>query len=129
MVFRQNAAPAGWTKDTASTLNDHALRIVTSTAWSDGSKGTDAFSTTFSAAKTTDNHTLDATELPAMSHSHTIAGYGGGGTGGGLTRPNSNNGESPVGTGSQSVGTGPGGHNHTIVMDVNYANVILASKD
>lgn len=36
MMFRQTAAPTGWTKDTTN-YNDHALRVVTGTIGSGGS--------------------------------------------------------------------------------------------
>lgn len=58
IVFRQTAAPTGWTKD--STHNDKALRIVSGTV---GSGGTVSFSTCFSRT-TTENITLLTANLP-----------------------------------------------------------------
>ena len=46
MIFKQTAAPTGWTKDTTAALNDSALRIVTGTA---SSGGTVAFTTAFAS--------------------------------------------------------------------------------
>jgi hypothetical protein len=45
MLFRQTAAPTGWTKDTTN-YNNHALRVVTGTA---SSGGTVAFTTAFAS--------------------------------------------------------------------------------
>lgn len=39
MLFAQSTAPTGWTKDTTTSLNDSALRIVTGGAGSGGSVG------------------------------------------------------------------------------------------
>jgi hypothetical protein len=46
MIFKQTAAPTGWTKDTTAALNDSALRIVTGTV---STGGTVAFSTAFAS--------------------------------------------------------------------------------
>ena len=46
MIFKQTAAPTGWTKDTTVGLNDSALRIVTGTV---STGGTVAFSTAFAS--------------------------------------------------------------------------------
>jgi hypothetical protein len=121
--FYQSAAPTGWTKDTAATLNDHALRVVTSTAWSTGSNGTDAFSATFSASKATDAYTLTTPDIPSHSHSGLPSGS-----------------QSLPGTSSYDIYgidltantglTGGGGsHTHDIAMDVKYINVIRATAD
>ncbi|KKK64869.1 hypothetical protein LCGC14_2979840, partial [marine sediment metagenome] len=127
MLFYQSAAPAGWTKDTA-TFNDHAIRVVSSTAWSAGSKGTDLFSTVFSVAKASDSHVLVASEMPAHTHpgsdGHNFAMHPGSGVNlgdGGASQAHTH-----ATTGSTGGG---GGHTHTIVMDVNYINVIRATKD
>jgi len=51
MIFLQASAPTGWTQNTASTLANATLRIITSgTA---GVGGTDAFTSVFSGSKTT----------------------------------------------------------------------------
>ena len=87
MVFLQASAPTGWTQNTASTLANATLRVITSgTA---GTGGTDAFSSVFTGSKSTSgsgsasvaplsvsggsaaNHTLSTPEIP--SHNH---GYG-----------------------------------------------------
>ena len=56
MLFRQTAAPLGWTKRT--TYTDYALRVVSGTAGSGGSLG---FATVF-ALNATDPHTLTAAQ-------------------------------------------------------------------
>ena len=66
MLFRQTAAPTGWTKDTSNN-NNSALRIVTGSVTTGGS---DDFSTTFGTSKTTASHTLALSEIPA--HTHTV---------------------------------------------------------
>lgn len=125
MVFNQTTAPTGWTK--GATHNDKALRVVTGAV---GSGGTDAFTTTFSAAKTTASHVLSLAEMP--SHTHTLTSR-------------SHNGDacyaSPVpttanpGVGSvcadfvtDSAGSDTG-HTHDVTMDLQYVDVIIASKD
>lgn len=135
MLFVQTSAPTGWTKST--THNDKALRVVSGSA---SSGGTTAFSTVFanqtptittsglSAAATT----LTTTQIP--SHTHTIvratdpcsAGQGAMGT-------------SYVGSSFTSSSTGGGGsHTHSIsgsatssaiTLNVQYVDVIIATKD
>jgi hypothetical protein len=51
MVFLQSSAPTGWTQNTASTLANATLRVITS--GSAGTGGADAFATTFSGSKST----------------------------------------------------------------------------
>jgi hypothetical protein len=46
MIFAQNAAPTGWTKDTTN-YNQHAMRIVTGTAG--GAAGSVDFTTAFAS--------------------------------------------------------------------------------
>jgi hypothetical protein len=69
MLFRQTAAPTGWTKLTDSSWNDKMLRIVTGTV---GVGGSTAMSTAWSSVALTGSvgsHTLTAAEMP--SHTHT----------------------------------------------------------
>lgn len=122
MLFQQTAAPTGWTK--ATTHNDKALRVVTGTV-SNG--GTDAFSTTFSAAKATESHILTEAEIPA--HTHQQSGVNQSGSFGGNITSGTNTG-TPVAhvPFTQSTGGG-GGHTHDITMDLQYVDVIIASKD
>ena len=51
MVFLQSSAPTGWTQNTASSLANATLRVITS--GNAGTGGADAFATTFSGSKAT----------------------------------------------------------------------------
>ena len=68
LFFQQTSAPTGWTKDTTSTYNESAMRIVTGTA---ATGGADNFTTLFGTSKTTASHTLTTTEIPSHTHSGT----------------------------------------------------------
>jgi len=65
LLFRQTAAPTGWTKIT--TENDAALRVVSGTV---GTGGTVNFSTAFSATNTVDGTTLSTNQIPAHNHTY-----------------------------------------------------------
>lgn len=58
-LFYQASAPTGWTQNTASTINDCCLRVVTGTGAGVG--GTDAFTTTLASGKTTEAKTVGFT--------------------------------------------------------------------
>lgn len=146
MLFAQTTAPTGWTKSTVH--NDKALRVVSGTA---GSGGTVAFSTAFSTARASDSvtatgnvgyTTLDSNTLP--SHNHGLAVY--------YTNPTEMYGGSPdappiwgkagvnfwnPGTYTTSAGAS-WGHNHSLTINahshstninVQYVDVIIATKD
>ncbi|KKL48001.1 hypothetical protein LCGC14_2329930, partial [marine sediment metagenome] len=117
MLFYQSAAPAGWTKDVA-TFDDHGIRVVSSTAWSAGSKGTDAFSTVFSPTKPSESHILTTAELPT-----TLVGQpvNAGTTDVTIVSAGDNCKQFALGSGS--------GHTHDVTMDLNYINMIRATKD
>ncbi len=140
MLFYQSAAPTGWTKDTA-TFDNHALRVVSSTAWSAGSKGATAFDSVFSSSKATDATTLTAAH---MEHKHEVpSGVNtlrqSKDTGVFSDSGNSRTMQIPsIGTTSESSNSllsggvdsvTAGGHTHTVSMDLNYINVIRATKD
>lgn len=107
MLFHQTAAPTGWTK--SATHNDKALRVVSGTV---GSGGATAFTTVFGAAITSGNHTLTASELPGTAVLTTV--------GGGIAIPTTG--------GNLSVG-GASGHAHTLPLDLQYVDCIIAVKD
>jgi hypothetical protein len=117
-LFVQTAAPTGWTKDT--THDNKALRIVSGTA---GSGGSDAFTTTFGSGKTTAAHTLTTSEMPAHTHSYNTGVLVGRSSGGVGTSSN------PVANNTSSVGGG-GSHSHNLSgFDLQYVDVIIATKD
>lgn len=136
MLFAQTAAPTGWTKST--THNNKALRVVSGTA---GSGGATAFTTVFGAGKTTGSHTLTTAEIPAHSHGVTDPGHVHGvktflETGGTVSgQANSATGTDVFNTNSATTGItiqntgGGGGHSHTLSLDLQYVDVIIATKD
>ena len=122
MLFHQDAAPIGWTKDTASTLDNSALRIVASTSWASGKQGATAFNSVFGSSKTTGAKTLAEANIP--SHTHAVAGNTTASTGSGAGSDRED------GSGVVSGATGGGGsHDHTLSLDLNFINMIIASKD
>lgn len=137
MLFQQTAAPTGWTKQT--THNDKALRIVSGTA---SSGGTDAYSTCFSASKATDSYTLLEADIP--SHTHVLA-HASASTNllsgteylqrqGSIQGAGDDEYQLTGTTNTPDVGKvaetgGGGGHAHDITIDLQYVDVIIASKD
>jgi len=141
MLFYQSAAPTGWTQVT--TLNDYALRIVSGTGGATG--GSTAFSTVFSNQTPTINvsglsagaTTLSTAQMP--SHSHTQTAWtssiccGGRHTSSNIGTVGSQN------TCSSTATAGGGGsHSHSIsgsasssavTLNVQYANIIICSKN
>jgi hypothetical protein len=140
MLFQQTAAPTGWTKQT--THNDKSLRVVSGTA---SSGGTTAFSTVFANQTPTFTGsigslaggatTLSTAQMPSHSHSYsqTISIY----PPGGLTEGNGPNSSQSADTGSTGGGTShshsisgtPGGTNGAVTLNVQYVDLIIASKD
>lgn len=137
MLFQQTTAPTGWTKQT--THDNKALRVVTGTA---GSGGTTAFTSVFtnqtptitlsglSAAATT----LAVSQMP--SHNHPSLWLNNSGVFGGESQGfNTANGTSPTTTGATGGG---GSHSHsvsgsasssTVTLNVQYVDLIIASKN
>jgi hypothetical protein len=131
VVFAQTSAPTGWTK--SATHNDKALRVVSGTASSGGST---AFTSVFGAGKSSGSFVLTSAEVPV--HAHVLSGNirvanSGGGALGGLT---SGAVDSVTSTGllgfsigtTENSGSG-GGHAHTLSLDLQYMDVIVATKD
>ncbi len=121
MLFYQTAAPTGWTKNTDAALNDHALRIMTSGAWTGGTQGTTAFSTQFAQGFGGENYTLLEADIPA--HTHTAAAY--------TLASGDSEGVSGRVTGDGTTGSygGGGAHAHDVNLGVKYLDMIIASKD
>ncbi len=120
MFLYQSAAPAGWTKDVASTLGNHALKLVTDVAWSTGTKGATAFDSVFGSSKTAGAHVLTEAEMPSHTHLGANIFVGDQGSGG-----------SAASGGQTTTGaTGGGGsHDHTLSLDLNHIQVIRVTKD
>lgn len=156
MLFQQTAAPTGWTKQT--THNDKALRVVSGTASSGGTTAfstvfanqTPTITTTagtlavgagtFAVAATT----LSTTQIPSHSHTKSIAnatqpssdtGYWGSGnpcqpvssqatnnTGGGGSHTHSL-------SGAPSLSGSPSSTSSAITLNVQYVDLIIASKN
>jgi hypothetical protein len=130
MVFKQTAAPTGWTK--LLTNDDSALRVVTGAASTGGSVG---FTTAFASKAVTGTngasgaYTLATAEIP--SHSHTIPT--GASAGGSVTT------QIRSGAGGYASGAAGGGGSHShsaatftgtaINLAVKYVDVIVATKD
>ena len=131
-LFQQSAAPTGWTKQT--THDNKALRVVSTTASSGGSR---SFTSLFGVTAV-DSHILVEAEIP--SHDHGASGthtHGLGATvtpGGGAAwtvaaTTSSGNFTAPGGDHTHASFGGSSGHTHGLNMDVQYVDVIIASKD
>ena len=122
MLFFQAAAPSGWTKLTSQ--NNKALRVVSGAGG--GAAGATAFTSVFGAGKITGAHAITIAQMPSHNHVVTRGTVGGGG----LTRISgavSFIGEiSDVSTDSTG---GDGTHTHTLSLDLQYVDIIFASKD
>lgn len=138
MLFQQTNAPTGWTK--VATHNNKALRVVNGNV---GSGGNTAFTTVFGNGKTTGSHTLTTSEVP--SHTHFVARNEGGSNSTDVTATNyvrkhyklSSYSPNYVLRGSSHVANigltnavgGGGGHTHTLTMNLQYVDIIIATKD
>jgi hypothetical protein len=139
MLFQQTTAPTGWTKQT--THDNKALRVVSGTA---GSGGTTAFTSVFanqtpsiSVSGSVSGTTLDNSLIP--SHSHSVLGgypddlnftgnYNGtmnsdGSQSGSFTTQNTGGG------GSHTHGLSVSGSSSAVTLNVQYVDMIIASKN
>lgn len=130
MLFMQTTAPTGWTK--SSTHNDKVLRIVSGAA---SSGGTTSFSSIFGSGRITGS---TAADLSPHTHTMTISGsftaYDNGGAQAGPAYSSTGDGGSSHSVGTSNSGTsdssgGGGGHTHTVSLDIQYADVIVATKN
>lgn len=145
MLFAQTAAPTGWTKDT--THDNKALRVVSGTA---GSGGTNNFTTAFNSARTSSSTTPSGTvgdttlswnQMPLHSHNIRLE-YG---VGGNPSYPpgaqyNQVNGNQTYAFAAVNAIEGSGSswshnhslsmnaHSHTLNLDVQYVDVIIATR-
>lgn len=147
MIFAQNAAPTGWTKDTTN-YNQHAMRIVTGTGG--GTGGTVNFTSAFTSQAVAGSvaitglsgsagaTTLSVPQIPSHTHSYTASSPGS--TAGNQGRPSA----APTVSGKTTGSTGGGGsHTHpfsfssgtatftgtAIDLAVKYLDVITATAD
>jgi hypothetical protein len=138
MLFEQNSAPTGWTKQT--THNDKALRVVSGTA---GSGGSAAFSSVMASrglSGTVSGTTLSLAQIPSHQHdlgnNQTWQGFGTDdfnfsfpGAGDANTVGLRDFGESYIGSKGGSAS-----HSHSFTgtavdMRVAYVDIIIANKD
>ena len=148
MIFQQENAPTGWTRDNSNT-NERALRVVRSSDWvgSGPSSGGVNFTTAFQSSRATSgggvgNRTLTKTMLPAILGRFGIDAFINGT--GDFTNPTGssskfiNNTSANGPSGSTNVCTLDIGdataHNHgftnpTVNLAVKYLDVIIAVKD
>ena len=138
MPFYQASAPTGWTQVT--TLNDYAIRIVSSAGGSTG--GSVAFSTAFASqtvAGTVGNTTLSSAQMPSHTHNLTApviwSTYSGGNPPSIFAGTTAYANSGTPGYWNQPDPTGGGGsHTHSfsgtaINLSVQYANFIICSKN
>jgi hypothetical protein len=72
MLFLQNTAPTGWTKDTTASFNNSALRVVTGSIVNGGTMD---FTTAFASramSGTVAGTTLTTGQLPSHNHTATV---------------------------------------------------------
>jgi hypothetical protein len=120
-LFQQSAAPTGWTKQI--THNNKALRIVSGTA---SSGGTTAFTTLLNSTTSSEGHTLVEAEIPA--HTHNVL-WATSTAGAGFHHSTALDGATNNVTYPTDETGGDGSHAHDIIMDLQYVDVIIASKD
>ena len=143
MLFRQTAAPTGWTKDTTN-YNDSALRVVTGAVSSGGTVGfTTAFASQTPAGSisisggSVSAYTLTTTQIPSHLHTYNQVNFNS------TQNQSSGSGTGWVGRASANTGSTGGGGSHThgftnptgsftgtaINLAVKYCDVIFATKD
>lgn len=133
MLFRQTSAPVGWTKDT--TYTDAALRLTSGTISQQNTAGK-KFSDYFAARTITQamlpNVTLSGSTNTTGNHTHTIGNAGGltgRGTGSASAADSSTATTSTAGNHSHTVTVSLGGSGSSFPFDVNFVDVIIATKD
>ena len=127
MLFQQSDAPIGWTKQV--THNDKALRVVSGLVVNGGAT---PFTTVFGASKTTGGTAITVSQMP--THNHFTPWYEAAQPAGGNAYKYINSVVSgtanSIGGEARTVSTGSGNtHNHTVSLDIQYVDLIIASKD
>ena len=143
MLFHQTSAPTGWTKQTNSSWNERALRVVTGSA---GSGGSNNFTTAFNSSRGTSGgsvhgHILATNQIPGHSHSFDNGFFAE--NNGNRANPNNiagsnkgndwdNNAFTFNDNTNNTGGNASHGHgftNPSINLNVRYTDVIIATKD
>mgnify|MGYP001569355156 CR=1 FL=1 len=119
-LFQQTAAPTGWTK--VATQNDKCLRVVSGAA---GTGGATAFSSVFGAGKVVGGTAISVAQMPAHQHTADSVIFNAG-----TSSPTTGGAGSVTGT-SQAIPLQGGGatHDHTLSLDLQFVDIILAQKD
>jgi hypothetical protein len=117
MLFHLTAAPPGWVKRTD--YNDRVLRITNGTITAGGVNG---FSTV-NAQTVVGSTTLATSQMPFHGHTYNRDD----GTGGGFYGATDLGGNFIGAAGTAGEG-GNGAHNHTILMNIAYVDIIFATK-
>ena len=126
MLFYQSAAPTGWTKNTTASLNDHALKIVTSETWVSGTQGTTVFSSVFGAVGGSTTLTSAQSGLPAHTHQIRVNDVS---LGGGNWAQGENAGPSTsFASNANTAANASQGHTH-VTPAIKYLDMIIATKD
>lgn len=120
MTFQQATAPTGWTKVTDH--NDKALRIVNGTPGSGGSVSFSSF-----GSQTIGQTTLSVSQMPSHNHYYSAQSkLPSEGVGAYWAMGGYNYGSA---TGYMSYSGGNSSHTHSLNMDIQYVDLILASKN
>ncbi len=124
MLFKQDAAPTGWTK--LMTHNDKAIRLTTGLV---GTGGSNPFNTVFGSGRTTAAHTLTSGQGP--NHAHNIyKKTGDSGSNKGVdTIATDGTSRSPEGDVVIASSGGGGPHSHNMTLDMQYVDFIIATKN
>lgn len=120
IVFNQTAAPTGWTKST--THDNKALRVVTGAV---SSGGATAFTTVFGSGKATGGTSISVAQLPPHHHTTRMVINGNATPGNQSSVPNNS---TTAGDDTGDTGTGDP-HTHTVSLDLQYVDVIVATKN
>ena len=129
MMFRQAAAPIGWTKDEDSGINDRALRVVNGAIGSGGNQG---FTTVFASGLNAGSTSLSIAMLASHNHSVNTNSWAGNNCPAPRTSPGwggdncGNISASPLTSGSAGSGNS---HNHSLNLNLQYIDIIIASRD
>jgi hypothetical protein len=130
-IFKQTAAPTGWTKDT-TTNNDSALRCVTGTPATGGTVG---FTTAFASQAvsgtigTSGAYTLATANIPAHTHTAQGASFNAGYAAGSVAVDRATQTSSSTGGGGSHSHSGGSFTGTAINLAVKYVDVIVATKN